>query len=354
MSRFFSATHSALVPYTPGEQPRDKRYIKLNTNESPYPPSAKAQAYAAQAAKNLQLYSDPNCTALTAKAADYFGLQPENIIFTNGSDEALYFAFLAFCDSENPVIFPDITYGFYKVYADLLRIPYKQIPLKDDFTVDIADYMGNDATIFIANPNAPTGLLLGLDKIEAILKANPDRVVVVDEAYVDFGGESAVTLIGQYENLLVTRTFSKSRSMAGARLGMAMGSKALIGDLQTLKYSTNPYNVNAMTMAAGLGSMEDDDYFRLNCQKVCDTRAWTTEQLRKRGFTVLDSCANFIFAKHPGLPGKQLYLDLKVKGILIRHFDTQRLTDYIRITIGSTDEMAAFVRTIDTIMEETL
>lgn len=354
MSRFFSASHSALVPYTPGEQPRDKRYIKLNTNESPYPPSAKARAYAAKAAESLQLYSDPNCTALTAKAAEYFGLQPENILFTNGSDEALYFAFLAFCDSEHPAIFPDITYGFYKVYTDLLHIPYKQIPLQADFTIDIADYMGNDATIFIANPNAPTGLLLGLDKIETILKANPDRVVVVDEAYVDFGGESAVKLIGKYENLLVTRTFSKSRSMAGARLGMAMGNQSLIGDLQTLKYSTNPYNVNAMTMAAGLGSMEDDEYFRSNCQKVCDTRAWTTEQLRKRGFTVLDSCANFIFAKHPGLPGKQLYLDLKAKGILIRHFDTQRLTDYIRITIGSEAEMAAFIQTIDTIMEETL
>ena len=354
MSRFFSANHSALVPYTPGEQPRDKRYIKLNTNESPYPPSAKAQAYAAEAAKNLQLYSDPNCTALTAKAAEYFGLQPENIIFTNGSDEALYFAFLAFCDAEKPAIFPDITYGFYKVYADLLRIPYTRIPLKEDFTVDVGDYMGNNATIFIANPNAPTGILLGLDKIEAILKANPDCVVVVDEAYVDFGGESAVKLIGKYENLLVTRTFSKSRSMAGARLGFAIGSKALIADLQTLKYSTNPYNVNAMTMAAGLGSMEDDEYFRSNCQKVCDTREWTTQQLRNRNFTVLDSCANFIFAKHPGLPGKQLYLDLKEKGILIRHFDTARLTDYIRITIGSESEMAAFVKTIDTIMEETL
>ena len=353
MSRFLSAAQKGLAPYVPGEQPRDKRYIKLNTNESPYPPSPKAQAYAAQAAKNLQLYSDPNCTALTAKAAEYFGLQPENIIFTNGSDEALYFAFLAFCDSEKPAIFPDITYGFYKVYAQLTHVPFKQIPLKDDFTIDIADYMGNDATIFIANPNAPTGLLLSLEKIEAILKANPDQVVVIDEAYVDFGGESAVKLIDKYENLLVTRTFSKSRSMAGARLGFAMGNKALINDLQTLKYSTNPYNVNAMTMAAGLGSMEDDDYFRLNCQKVCNTRTWTTAELRQRGFTVLDSCANFIFAKHPGLPGKKLYLDLKTKGILIRHFDTPRLTDYIRITIGSSEEMTAFIKTIDVIMEET-
>jgi len=354
MSRFLSATQKDLVPYVPGEQPRDKRYIKLNTNESPYPPSAKAQAYAAEAAKNLQLYSDPNCTALTAKAAEYFGLQPENILFANGSDEALYFAFLAFCDGKKPAIFPDITYGFYKVYAQLNHVPFTQIPLKDDFTVDIADYTGNDATIFIANPNAPTGLLLGLDKVEAIVKANPDNIVVIDEAYVDFGGESAVKLIDKYENLLVTRTFSKSRSMAGARLGFAIGNKALIDDLKSIKYSTNPYNVNAMTMAAGLGSMEDDDYFRANCKKVCDTRTWTTEQLRQRGFTVLDSSANFIFAKHPGLPGKKLYLDLKAKGILIRHFDTARLTDYIRITIGSREEMTTFIQTIDVIMEETL
>ena len=354
MSRFLSATQKDLVPYVPGEQPRDRSYIKLNTNESPYPPSAKAQAYAAEAAKSLQLYSDPNCTALTAKAASYLGVLPENILFTNGSDEALYFAFLAFCDSGKPAIFPDITYGFYKVYAQLNHVPYTQIPLKADFTIDIADYSGNNATIFIANPNAPTGLLLKLSQIEAILKANPDSIVVIDEAYVDFGGESAVKLIEKYENLLVTRTFSKSRSMAGARLGMAIGSKALIDDLKAIKYSTNPYNVNAMTMAAGLGSMEDDDYFRANCQKICHTRAWTTQQLRQRGFTVLDSSANFILATHPGLPGKQLYLDLKAKGILIRHFDTPRLTDYIRITIGSSEEMAAFVQTIDTIMEETL
>ena len=354
MSRFLSASQKDLVPYVPGEQPRDKRYIKLNTNESPFPPSAKAQAYAAEAAKSLHLYSDPNCTALTAKAAEYYGVQPENIIFTNGSDEALYFAFLAFCDGDRPAIFPDITYGFYKVYASLNHVPFTQIPLKDDFTIDIADYTGNNATIFIANPNAPTGLLLGLDKIETILKANPDRIVVIDEAYVDFGGESAVKLISKYENLLVTRTFSKSRSMAGARLGMAMGNKALIDDLKAIKYSTNPYNVNAMTMAAGLGSMEDDAYFRANCQKVCDTRVWTTQQLRNRSFEVLDSSANFIFAKHPDLPGKKLYLDLKSKGILIRHFDTPRLTDYIRITIGSDSEMAAFIQTIDTIMEETL
>ncbi len=354
MSRFLSATQKDLVPYVPGEQPRDRSYIKLNTNESPFPPSAKAQAYAAQAAKSLQLYSDPNCTALTAKAAQLLGVEPENIIFTNGSDEALYFVFLAFCDGSKPAIFPDITYGFYKVYAELTHVPYTRIPLKEDFTIDIADYAGNNATIFIANPNAPTGLLLGLDQVEAIVKANPDNIVVIDEAYIDFGGESAVTLIDKYDNLLVVQTFSKSRSMAGARLGLAIGNKALIDDMKAIKYSTNPFNVNAMTMAAGLGSLEDGEYFRSNCEKIRTNRSWTTQQLRDRGFTVLDSTSNFILAKHPLLPGKQLYLDLKAKGILIRHFDTQRLTDYIRITIGSSEEMAAFVKTIDAIMEETL
>lgn len=354
MSRFLSNARKNLVPYVPGEQPRDRRYIKLNTNESPYPPSGKAQRCAAEAAKNLQLYSDPECTALTEKAAEYFGVKPENLLFTNGSDEALYFAFLAFCDGEKGAIFPDITYGFYKVFAQLTRIPYTQAALNGDFTIDIGDYTGDNATVFIANPNAPTGLMLERDAIETILKANPHQVVVIDEAYVDFGGESAVCLIDKYENLLVTRTFSKSRSMAGARLGFAIGSKALIDDLKTVKYSINPYNVNAMTIAAGLGSLEDEDYFRVNCEKIKATRSQTAAALRGRGFEVLDSCANFLFARHPSLAGKQLYLDLKAKGILIRHFDTPRLTDYIRITIGNSEEMAAFIQTIDTILEEQL
>lgn len=354
MSRFFSEKYRDLVPYVPGEQPKDKKYIKLNTNESPFPPSPKAQQYAAEAAKGLQLYSDPECKVLTAKASGMLGVPMDQIIFTNGSDEALNFAFMAFCDRNRPAVFPDITYGFYSIFADLNGVPYTQIPLKEDFTIDVSDYIGANATIFIANPNAPSGLTLSLEQIEEILKGNPDNVVVIDEAYVDFAGESAIKLIPQYENLLVIQTFSKSRSMAGARLGFCVGSKALIGDLNAIKFSTNPFNVNAMTMAAGLGALEDEEYFRDNCRKIQENRTWTTEKLREMGFTVADSTTNFVLAKHEKLVGKQLYLDLKARGILVRHFDTVRLTDYIRVTIGSKEEMAAFIAAVKNILEETL
>lgn len=354
MSRFFSEKYSALTPYTPGEQPRERQYIKLNTNESPFPPSPKAQEYARQAAESLQLYSDPTCAALTAKAAEIFGIEPEEIIFTNGSDDILNFAFMAFCDEAHGAIFPDITYGFYKVFAALDHIPYEQIPLKADFSVDVQDYVNRNKTIFIANPNAPTGIALTLEQIELIVSSNPDNVVVIDEAYVDFGAESAVSLIHKYDNLLVTQTFSKSRSMAGARLGMGIGSKALIRDLNTLRYSTNPYNINRMTMAAGLGALEDDAYFRANCRRICDNRAWTTAALRALGFTVIDSLTNFVFARHDAISGKEFYQTLKENGILVRHFDTPRLTDYVRITVGSREQMEAFIQTTKNILEGTL
>ena len=352
MSRFFSDKYASLTPYTPGEQPRDMRYIKLNTNESPFPPSPKAQARAAAEAAKLQLYSDPTCAALTAEAARALGISEDEIIFSNGSDEVLNFAFMAFCDESHPAVFPDITYGFYKVFAQLNGISYQQIPLKEDFTIDIADYMGKNATIFIANPNAPTGLYLGLDKIEAIVKANPHNIVVIDEAYIDFGGESAIPLTKKYDNLLVIQTFSKSRSMAGARLGFAVGSKALIQDLNTIKYSINPYNVNRMTMAAGLGALEDGDYFRANCRAIMDNRTWTTEELDQLGFETLPSLTNFVFTRNASIPGKELYLKLKYKGILVRHFDTTRLTDYVRVTIGSAEQMAAFIHATKEILEE--
>ena len=352
MSRFFSDKYASLTPYTPGEQPRDMRYIKLNTNESPFPPSPKAQARAAAEAAKLQLYSDPTCAALTAEAARALGISEDEIIFSNGSDEVLNFAFMAFCDESHPAVFPDITYGFYKVFAQLNGISYQQIPLKEDFTIDIADYMGKNATIFIANPNAPTGLYLGLDKIEAIVKANPHNIVVIDEAYIDFGGESAIPLTKKYDNLLVIQTFSKSRSMAGARLGFAVGSKALIQDLNTIKYSINPYNVNRMTMAAGVGALEDGDYFRANCRAIMDNRTWTTEELDQLGFETLPSLTNFVFTRNASIPGKELYLKLKSKGILVRHFDTPRLTDYVRVTIGSAEQMAAFIHATKEILEE--
>ena len=350
LSRFFSEKYTSLVPYTPGEQPKNQIFIKLNTNESPFPPSPKAQALAAEAAGNLHLYSDPECRALVQTAAAVWGVEEDEILFTNGSDEILNFAFMAFCD--RGVVFPDITYGFYKVYAALNGVPYQEIPLKEDFTVDIQDYLGVNKTIFLANPNAPTGIAVPLADIESILQSNPDTVVVIDEAYVDFGGESAVPLIRKYDNLLVTQTFSKSRSMAGGRLGLGIGSKGLIRDLNTIKYSTNPYNINRMTMAAGIGALEDAGYFRDNCRTIMENRAWTTEQLNKLGFTATDSVTNFLLTRHNAIPGKTLYAKLREKGILVRHFDSPRLTDYIRVTVGSRQQMEAFIAATAAILNQ--
>ena len=346
MSRFFSSKYSFLTPYTPGEQPRDMQYIKLNTNESPFPPSPKAQAAAAEAAKKLQLYSDPECTLLKQKIAALCGVEMEEVLPTNGSDEILNFAFMAFCDQDHPAVFPDITYGFYKVFAQLNNIPFREIPLNENYEVDPADYIGLNQTIFIANPNAPMGKCLPVSEIERIIAGNPNSVVVIDEAYVDFGGESCIPLIRKYDNLLVTQTFSKSRSMAGARLGFGVGCRSLIRDLNTIKYSTNPYNVNAMTMAAGVGTLEDEEYTRANCRAVIETREWTAAELKKLGFTVMDSKTNFIFARHPRLDGGATYLRLKERGILVRHFDKDRLKDYNRITIGTPQQMQALVEAL--------
>ena len=352
MSRFFSEKYAGLTPYTPGEQPKDMRYIKLNTNESPFPPSPLAQAMAIEAVENLQLYSDPECRRLVSAAAERYGVSAEEILFTNGSDEILNFAFMAFCDEKHPAVFPDVTYGFYPVFAELNRVPYREIPIKADFSVDVRDYLGAGGTIFLANPNAPTGLALTLDQIEEILKANPDNVVVIDEAYVDFGAESAAGLIHRYDNLLVTQTFSKSRSLAGGRLGFGLGCKALIRDLNTIKYSTNPYNINSMTMAAGIGALRDEDYFRSCCRSIQENRAWTAAALESLGFAVLPSKANFLFARHEHADGKALYLKLKEMGILVRHFDKERLRDYNRITIGSREQMQALMDALQQILEE--
>lgn len=352
MSRFFSEKYRALVPYTPGEQPRDMQYIKLNTNESPFPPSEKAVRYAAQAASSLQLYSDPTCTDLVNTACARFGLEKDEILFTNGSDEILNFAFMAFCDAEHPAVFADITYGFYPVFADLNGVPYETVPLRDDFTIDPDAYIGKQGMIVIANPNAPTGLYLPLCEIERIVSSNPQCIIVVDEAYIDFGGESALGLVHRYDNLLVTQTFSKSRSMAGARLGFGAGNRGLINDLNTVKYSTNPYNVNRMTMAAGIGALEDDEYFRECCQKIIANRERTTRELRALGFEVLDSMTNFVFARHPAIFGGELYARLREKGVLVRHFDKPRLSEYNRITIGSAEQMTALIEKTREILGE--
>lgn len=352
MSRFFSDKYSSLTPYTPGEQPQERKYLKLNTNESPFPPSPLAQRLAREAAGDCQLYSDPECRALVSVAAEKFGIDKDNILFTNGSDEILNFSFMAFCDSQHPAVFPNITYGFYPVFAGVNNIPYEEIPLKADFSIDINDYIGINKTIFIANPNAPTGIALSKADIEKIVASNPESVVVVDEAYVDFGAESSVSLIDKYDNLLVCQTFSKSRSLAGARLGFGIGSKELIKDLNTIKYSTNPYNINRMTMAAGIGALCDTQYFEKNCLKIAENREKTVSELQKLGFTMTCSKSNFIFAKSDKIGGKDLYLSLKEKGVLIRHFETPLLKDYNRITVGSKEQMEEFIKTVREILEE--
>ena len=352
MSRFFSNKYQNLTPYTPGEQPKDMQYIKLNTNESPFPPAPLAVELAAKAAANLQLYSDPQCRDLHKIFEDVFGFPKDEVLFTNGSDEILNFAFMAFCDENTPAVFADITYGFYSVFAQINNLPYKTIPLKEDFTIEISDYFDAKGTVFIANPNAPTGISLSRAQIEEILQKNPNNVVVIDEAYVDFGGESCVPLIKKYDNLLVTQTFSKSRSMAGARLGFGVGCKALIADLNAIKYSTNPYNVNSMTLAAGYGTLCDPDYTAANCKTIMENREKTADALKKLGFEMTNSKTNFLFVKHPNLDGETLYLELKKRGILVRHFTASRISSYNRITVGTWEQMQTLIATIQSILEE--
>ena len=352
MSKFLSQKYASLTPYTPGEQPKERKYNKLNTNESPFPPSPKAIAAATEAARSLQLYSDPEAKRLCGMLADMLGVGDDCVLPTNGSDEILNFAFMAFCDESHPAIFADITYGFYSVFAELCRVPYIIKPLRDDFTINVDDYCRNEGTVFIANPNAPTGILLTLDEIEKIVKSNPDNVVVIDEAYIDFGGESAVQLTKKYENLLVTQTFSKSRSMAGARLGFGVACPSLIGDLNTIKYSTNPYNVNSMTMAAGIGVLSDEEYTRANCKAVMENREWTVVELKRLGFEMTDSRANFIFAKHRSLDGGELYAKLRERGILVRHFTKDKIAQYNRITVGSKEQMEELIGAISEILED--
>ncbi|MBR0278344.1 MAG: histidinol-phosphate transaminase [Clostridia bacterium] len=351
MSRYFTDKYSLLVPYVPGEQPKDMQYIKLNTNESPFPPSEYVKYAVEKEYIKLNLYSDPECSELRQKMSEIFGLKEEQIIMTNGSDEVLNFAFMAFADEKRPLAFPDITYGFYPVFANLNHIPYEEIPLADDFSINPDDYINVGKTVVIANPNAPTGIALPLRDIEKIVKSNPGNVVIIDEAYIDFGGESALKLVNKYDNLLVTGTFSKSRSMAGARLGFGFANEKLISDLNTIKYSTNPYNVNRLTAAAGIAALKDNSYYMDNCKKIINTRKWTTEELEKLGFKVIPSSANFVFAKSDVVNGETLYRELKKHGVLIRHFSNSRICDYNRITIGTMEQMELFISKTKKILE---
>ena len=352
MSKFFSKKYASLTPYTPGEQPRDLQYIKLNTNESPYAPPASVVEVVKREAEKCNLYSDPTCRELVEEASKSYKVKPSCILPTNGSDEILNFAFMAFCDQETPAVFADVTYGFYEVFARLHSIPYRCIPLKEDFSIDYRDYLGVNATIFIANPNAPTGLAIKREQIEEILRANPNNVVVIDEAYVDFGGESCVPLVDKYENLLVTQTFSKSRSLAGARLGFGFACEKLINDLNTIKYSTNPYNVNRMTMSAGVVALREQAYFDEKCAEICKTRAYTKEKLESLGFSVLDSKTNFLFVRSEKIAGETLYKKLKENGILVRHFSGARICEFNRVTIGTREQMDTFLSAVEKICKE--
>ena len=351
MSQFLNPRFAALKEYTPGEQPQDKQYIKLNTNESPFPPSDKVvQAVDAGQVRDLRLYCDPDCTKLKTAMAQRFGVGENNLFLSNGSDDILNFCFMAY--GGGGAAFADITYGFYEVFAKLHGVQAEIIPLREDFSLDVEGFKGKNKLVVIANPNAPTGLCLDLTVIEDIVRSNPNGVVVVDEAYVDFGGESCYRLIDRYENLVVCQTFSKSRSLAGGRLGFAFACPALIADLEKIKYSTNPYNINRLTQVAGLAVVEDDGYYMDNCRRIEENRAFAVERLEGLGFEVLPSKANFIFCRSDRMGGKQLYLQLKEKGILVRHFDKARISDFVRITIGTREQMGALVDAVRQLLGE--
>ena len=349
MSRFLNAQYRSLNAYTPGEQPRDAQYIKLNTNESPYPPAPSVvAAMTGEQVEQLRLYSDPTARDLKEKLSGLYGVKPENVFVSNGSDEVLNFAFMAF--GGQGVIFPEISYGFYEVYADLYQLDYEKIPLEADFSLDYLQYCSKNKMVVIANPNAPTGMSIPVWQIEEILKTNPDSLVLIDEAYVDFGGETCLPLIQKYDNLLVTRTFSKSRCLAGGRLGYAFASSAIIADLEKIKYSTNPYNINRLTLLLGAATVDAEEYYREKCSEIIATREWTRKQLEKLGFFVLPSDTNFLFAKTGKMDGSQLYETLRSRGILVRHFGNIKISQYNRITIGTREQMQTLIDTLKEVL----
>ena len=351
MSKFMNEKYCRLEAYTPGEQPQDKKYIKLNTNESPYPPSQGVlDAVNTDAVSLLNLYPDPECKNLRRTIAEQYTVEEKNVFVGNGSDDILNFAFMAFCGKDSPAAFPDISYGFYKVYAELHAIPFTEIPLNGKLEVCVRDYIGINKNIFIANPNAPTGLTLSLDDISRICESNQNNIVVIDEAYVDFGAESSVNLTKKFDNLITVMTYSKSRSMAGARLGFAIANEEIIKDLEKIKYSTNPYSINRLTNLAGIAALKDNSYYVENCKKIIEAREYTKVELQKLGFELTDSKSNFIFTKNSNIDGEMLYIKLKEKGILVRHFSKDRIKDYVRITVGTKEQMDALLAAIKTVI----
>lgn len=349
MSRFLNQQFETLEAYTPGEQPRNMQYIKLNTNESPYPPAPSVvAAMTGEQVELLRLYSDPTARELKEKLAALYEVQPENVFVSNGSDEVLNFAFMAF--GGKGVIFPEISYGFYEVYADLYQLDSEKVPLEADFSLDYRKYCGKGKMVVIANPNAPTGRSIPVWQIEEILKTNPDNLVLIDEAYVDFGGETCLPLTLKYDNLLVTRTFSKSRCLAGGRLGYAFANSAIIADLEKIKYSTNPYNINRLTLLLGAATVDAEPYYQEKCREIMETRSWTGAALEELGFEVLPSCTNFLFAKTEKMDGGALYEALKARGILVRHFTNPKICQYNRITIGTKQQMETFIHTLKEVL----
>ncbi len=352
MSKYWSKLAASLVPYVPGEQPKDQQYVKLNTNENPYPPSPRVlEAIRGAAGADLRLYPDPTCSALAEKAAAYYGVSPDHIFVGNGSDEVLAFAFAAFFTPSNrPVLFPDITYSFYKVYAGLFGIHYKTVPLDEQFRVPLQAFDEPNSGIILPNPNAPTSLYIDTEKFRSVIEWNSDTVVVLDEAYIDFGGESAVSLVRDYPNVLVVQTLSKSRSLAGLRVGFAIGHPDLIEGLNRVKNSFNSYTIDRLALAGAAAALEDQAYFEETVRKVKATRAWTAEQLEQRGFQVADSAANFLFVSHPKHAASELFQGLKQRGVLVRFFNQPRIDNHLRVSIGTDEEMNRFVKALDDLM----
>ncbi len=356
MSKYWSSLVKNIKPYVPGEQPKDQKYIKLNTNENPYPPSAKAIAAIKDAAnETLRLYPDPSGDILRETIAAHFHLKMENVFIGNGSDELLAFSFPAFFEPAGlPILFAEITYSFYPVYAEFFNIPYRLIPVDEEFNISIEGYFQKNGGIIIANPNAPSGKGITLTTIENILRQNENSVVILDEAYVDFGGQSAVGLINRFPNLLVIRTLSKSYSLAGLRMGFVLGSAELIDGLTRVKDSINSYTVDRLAQAGAREAIKDDAYFQETRAKIIRTREHATARLIDLGFHVIPSQANFIFISHAQYQGRVLYQKLRGKGILVRYFDKPKIDNYLRVTIGTDEEMDCFLREVERILSSSL
>lgn len=353
MSKYWSEITKAVEPYVCGEQPKDKKYIKLNTNENPYPPSPKVlEAIRNAANADLRLYPDPNCDELSETIAKYYNLNRNQVFIGNGSDEVLALAFLTFFNINETIIFPDISYSFYPVYADLYNINYKLVKLKEDFSIPVEEFMTKNGGVVIPNPNAPTGRYLDVSSIEKILDYNPNKVVIIDEAYVDFGGTSVVSLIEDHPNLLVIQTLSKSRSLAGIRLGFALAQEELIDGLNKIKNSFNSYTVDRVATAAAEAAMKDEEYFKECVSKIISTREKIIEKLTLLNFNVIPSKANFIFAAHDTYSASELFAKLREKSVLVRYFNKDRINNYLRITIGSDKEMDYFIQKIKEIIDE--